>query len=69
MIYFSFGSVINMADLPKHVIRIFIESFKKVQQVVLWKWENGTIDDLPKNVYIAKWFPQQYVLSKFAFCR
>jgi len=64
VIYFSFGSNIKMSDLPKREVRMFVESFRKLRQVVLWKWEKGTIEDLPRNVYIDKWFPQQYILSK-----
>lgn len=64
VIYFSFGSNIKMSDLPEREVRIFVESFRKLRQIVLWKWENDTIDDLPNNVYIDKWFPQQYILSK-----
>lgn len=63
VIYFSFGSNIKMSDLPEREVRIFVESFRKLQQIVLWKWENDTIDGLPNNVYIDKWFPQQYILS------
>lgn len=53
-----------MSMLPKRDVRIFVNSFKKLSQIVLWKWENGTIDNLPNNVYVDKWFPQQYILSK-----
>ncbi|XP_026810106.1 UDP-glucuronosyltransferase 1-6-like [Rhopalosiphum maidis] len=63
VIYFSFGSNINMSDLAKRDVEVFVESFRKLKQIVLWKWENGTIDNLPDNVYIDKWFPQQYILS------
>ncbi|VVC39701.1 UDP-glucuronosyl/UDP-glucosyltransferase [Cinara cedri] len=63
VIYFSFGSNIKMANLPAREVRTFVESFRKLRQTVLWKWENGTIDDLPGNVYVDKWFPQQYVLG------
>lgn len=64
LIYFSFGSNIKMTDLPEREVRVFVESFRKLPHIVLWKWENGTIDNLPDNVYIDKWFPQQYILSK-----
>ncbi|KAL4121567.1 hypothetical protein QTP88_014054 [Uroleucon formosanum] len=62
-IYFSFGSNIKMSDLKEHDVQTFVESFRKLKQIVLWKWENGTIANLPDNVYINKWFPQQYILS------
>ncbi|XP_029344441.1 UDP-glucuronosyltransferase 2B15-like [Acyrthosiphon pisum] len=62
-IYFSFGSNIKMSDLGERDVQTFVESFKKLKQIVLWKWENGTIANMPDNVYIDKWFPQQYILS------
>ncbi|XP_050541394.1 UDP-glycosyltransferase UGT4-like isoform X2 [Daktulosphaira vitifoliae] len=63
VIYFSFGSIIKMSNLSKNVVQIFINCFKKLPQLVLWKWENGSIDNLPQNIYTAKWFPQQYILN------
>jgi len=63
-IYFSFGSNIKMSDLEERDVQSFVESFRKLKQIVLWKWENGTISNLPDNVYIDKWFPQQYILSE-----
>lgn len=63
VIYFSFGSNINVSNLPERDVKVFIDSFRKLSQIVLWKWENGTIDNLPSNVYIDKWFPQQFILS------
>lgn len=65
VIYFSFGSNIKMSDLPQRDVNVFVESFRKLPQIVLWKWENGTINNLPNNVYINKWFPQQYILSTY----
>jgi len=50
--------------LPERDIKVFVNSFRKLSQIVLWKWENGTINNLPDNVYINKWFPQQFILSK-----
>lgn len=63
IIYFSFGSNLKMSDLPERHVRMFVESFRKIPQKVLWKWENGTIDNAPDNVYLSSWFPQQYILS------
>ncbi|XP_060863322.1 LOW QUALITY PROTEIN: UDP-glycosyltransferase UGT4-like [Metopolophium dirhodum] len=62
-IYFSFGSNIKMSDLGERDVQTFVESFRKLKQIVLWEWENGTIANMPDNVYIDKWFPQQYILS------
>ena len=30
---------------------------------MLWKWETEQMDDLPPNVKLSKWLPQQDVLG------
>ena len=30
---------------------------------ILWKWDEDNIADLPKNVMIKKWVPQQDILA------
>ena len=30
---------------------------------ILWKWDEDNIADLPKNVMIKKWVPQQDLLA------
>ncbi|XP_050422852.1 UDP-glycosyltransferase UGT4-like isoform X2 [Adelges cooleyi] len=62
-IFFSFGSNIKMTSIPEHQVKVFIDSFKKLPQLILWKWENGTIDGIPGNIHMDKWFPQQFILN------
>lgn len=63
VIYFTFGSIIQLSSLPEHIIKSFKEAFANVPQKVLWKYE-GEMNDVPKNVMIKKWFPQRDILRK-----
>lgn len=64
VIYFSFGTVVPAHTLPKEILQIYINVFKKLKQKVLWKIELETLPGLPKNVLITKWVPQPGVLGK-----
>ncbi|RXG58710.1 putative UDP-glucosyltransferase YojK, partial [Armadillidium vulgare] len=41
----------------------FGKSFWFLKQRVLWKWNNETMPDLPKNVKLRKWLPQPDLLG------
>lgn len=62
VIYFSFGSTIA-ATFPKTFPRAVLNVFKKLPYRILWKW-NEDIDNLPANVKVSKWLPQQNILGK-----
>ncbi len=51
--------------MPKEAKKIFLSSFSKLKQRVVWKWETETMGDIkiPKNVKLSKWLPQQDVLA------
>lgn len=39
------------------------DTFKKLKQRVLWKYEDDSLADIPSNVMIRKWMPQNDVLA------
>ena len=41
----------------------FIEAFKKLKYHIIWKWNEDNIADLPSNVMLSKWTPQQDLLA------
>lgn len=63
VIYFSFGTKVKASDMSEAKKKIFIETFKNLKQRVLWKWEDSHIENLPKNVLIRPWFPQNDLLA------
>ncbi|KAK5642054.1 hypothetical protein RI129_008221 [Pyrocoelia pectoralis] len=63
VILFSMGSNLRSKDLPDDKRRAILNSFSKLKEKVLWKWENESMCDLPGNVKLSKWVPQNDVLA------
>lgn len=63
VIYFSFGSVLKLIQLPKNELEIFIRQLGKMKQIVLIKWESDDRIDFPPNIIVRKWFPQSDILG------
>ena len=49
--------------MPEKYRKMFIGAFSRLQQKVLWKWETEHMEDLPENVKLFKWLPQQDILG------
>uniref|UniRef100_A0A336KE79 CSON009222 protein n=1 Tax=Culicoides sonorensis TaxID=179676 RepID=A0A336KE79_CULSO len=63
VIYVSFGSNVKSASLSPAVRQTLLDAMSRLNYEILWKFENDTIENLPKNVKIQKWFPQQDLLA------
>ncbi|XP_031639548.1 UDP-glucuronosyltransferase 1-10-like [Contarinia nasturtii] len=63
VIYFSLGTIIESSKLPKEKIQAFLDSFRHLKQRVLWKFEDETLENVPSNVMIKKWMPQNDILA------
>ncbi|KOB76026.1 UDP-glycosyltransferase UGT40Q1 [Operophtera brumata] len=61
VIYFSLGTMMKGSTLPEELKRGFLRTFSGLKQTVIWKYEEK-LTDLPKNVYIVEWAPQQSIL-------
>ncbi|ODM90398.1 2-hydroxyacylsphingosine 1-beta-galactosyltransferase [Orchesella cincta] len=57
------GSIVKAKDMPENYRKVFLNVFAKLKQRVIWKWETETMPDLPPNVKLSKWLPQQDVLG------
>lgn len=55
VIYFSLGSNIRTTWLNEPKLKVLLASFGNLKQKVLFKWENATLPNRPKNVMISKW--------------
>lgn len=66
-IYVSMGSSVTAAKMPEHLRQLFIRTFAQIPYRVIWKWESGLTEmkDLPPNVKIGTWLPQQDILGKY----
>ncbi|XP_044755560.1 UDP-glycosyltransferase UGT5-like [Coccinella septempunctata] len=63
VVYFSMGSNIRSADMPKEKIDMFNSVFSSLKQTVLWKWEDENLPGKPDNIIIRKWLPQNDILA------
>ncbi|KAF2879691.1 hypothetical protein ILUMI_26480 [Ignelater luminosus] len=50
--------------MPEYLRRLLLCVFRQLPQRVLWKWEAGNdMPDLPPNVKLSRWLPQQDLLG------
>jgi len=61
-IYFSLGSIAKSTDISIEHKNMLISAFSKLPYKVLWKYEEN-FPELPKNIRIQKWMPQQDVIA------
>lgn len=63
-IYVSMGSSVKAANMPENLRQLLVNTFARLPYRVLWKYESSIIqNDLPANVKISRWLPQQDVLG------
>uniref|UniRef100_A0A3B3CC19 UDP-glucuronosyltransferase n=1 Tax=Oryzias melastigma TaxID=30732 RepID=A0A3B3CC19_ORYME len=60
-IVFTLGSAI--ADLPEEITSVFLEAFRQIPQTVIWRYTGKVPDNIPKNVKLMKWVPQNDLLA------
>ena len=65
VIYFSMGSILHSSNMKNATTKAFLESFSKLKQRVLWKWESDSLLGQPSNVKLYKWLPQSDILGEF----
>ncbi|XP_017482517.1 PREDICTED: UDP-glucuronosyltransferase 2B13-like [Rhagoletis zephyria] len=63
VVYFSMGSYVKSTDMPQDKISLILSAFSQLKQDVLWKFENSSIGQLPPNVKIQSWLPQNDILA------
>ncbi|KAG8238389.1 UDP-glycosyltransferase [Ladona fulva] len=66
IIYLSFGSALHSHNISKEKLQYIMEALSSLGPNIriLWKYESSTtLEGLPKNVLVQKWFPQQDILG------
>lgn len=53
----------SSAELSPEKLTIFLKVFGSLKQRILWKFEDDTLPDLPSNVRLQKWMPQNDILA------
>lgn len=66
VVYFSLGSNVKSSQMPTETVSMLLATFATIKETVLWKWESDQLPDLPINVIVRKWFPQNDILGKSA---
>jgi UDP:flavonoid glycosyltransferase YjiC (YdhE family) len=63
----SFGSILKNADVPDGIRRLFLSTFARLTQRVIFKWEDDSKikddDYIPPNVKLMSWMPQVDLLG------
>ncbi len=57
----SFGTFAQ--GVPDSVRAMMMDVFSKLEQNVIWKWDGPPMKDVPDNVMLTKWVPQQDILG------
>ena len=61
---FTVGSVIQMNEMPSKILEIFLRSFAKLPQRVIWQWKDFTHEErVPSSILLSDWLPQQDILG------
>jgi len=63
VLYVSFGSVLLSCQLPEDKKKAMLNIFRNLKEKVLWKWEDDNLEDMPDNVMVMNYLPQQDILG------
>uniref|UniRef100_A0A182Q9J2 UDP-glycosyltransferases domain-containing protein n=1 Tax=Anopheles farauti TaxID=69004 RepID=A0A182Q9J2_9DIPT len=64
VIYINFGTFLKSSGMPPETLAVFLSVFRALPQYgFLWKWESNSIPNLPPNVLLQRWLPQNDVLA------
>ncbi|XP_067286928.1 UDP-glucuronosyltransferase 1A1-like isoform X1 [Pseudorasbora parva] len=61
IVVFSLGSLVS--SMPKEKAAIFFKAFEMIPQRVLWRYTGEIPDNVPENVKLMKWLPQNDLLG------
>jgi glucuronosyltransferase len=67
VIYFNFGTILNVTSIPKQSLRNLINVLGRLEQKIVFKWINNDTQQLPNNFYVNSWLPQREILSNTLF--
>ena len=63
VVYVSFGSALTPSSMTDSQKRVFRESFKELNLPTIWKWDDDDLSEIPQNVMVRKWLPQNDLLA------
>ena len=63
MIVFTLGSTIKVSQIPTGIVKEIFQAFSKLPQQIICKWEKADVQNVPPNVLLVDWLPQQDLLG------
>ncbi|XP_029980474.1 UDP-glucuronosyltransferase-like [Sphaeramia orbicularis] len=60
-IIFTLGSMVP--NMPEEIAKQFFDAFRQIPQKVLWRYTGVPPKDIPKNIRLMKWLPQNDLLA------
>ena len=63
VVYVSFGSSVRPSEMGEEKMAVFLKTFAQLSYTVIWKWDGEVMADLPSNVILQSWVPQQNLLA------
>lgn len=63
VIYFSLGAYLQSSQIPIEKRNALLNVFSKLKQRVVWKFETNNLENVPSNVMIRNWAPQNDILA------
>ncbi|XP_040913206.1 UDP-glucuronosyltransferase-like [Toxotes jaculatrix] len=60
-IVFTLGSMVS--NMPEEKAKQFFDAFRQIPQRVVWRYTGVSPGDIPKNVRLMKWLPQNDLLA------
>ncbi|CDW56805.1 UDP glucuronosyltransferase ugt 58 [Trichuris trichiura] len=64
-IIFSTGFSVKWGKVPDKIVAMFVEAFRALPNKVIWQYDGKPISDLPSNVLVDSWVPQQDLLDLY----
>lgn len=65
VVYFNFGTILNVTSIPKKSLRVFIDVLGRLEHKIVFRWINNDTRGFPDNFYVDSWFPQKEILSNY----
>uniref|UniRef100_A0A1W7R8H2 UDP-glucuronosyltransferase n=1 Tax=Aedes albopictus TaxID=7160 RepID=A0A1W7R8H2_AEDAL len=62
-ILFSLGTNLLSSTIPKEKLDALINTFARLKQRVIWKWDVEHMPNKPANILLKKWLPQDDLLA------
>ncbi|CAG7727488.1 unnamed protein product, partial [Allacma fusca] len=62
-VYVSFGSAAKISKAPEEFRSMFYKSLENSRLRFIWKYEGERTSDIPPNVFVKNWMPQQAILA------